>query len=183
MRGHQLVWKNSRCGKQTFMALFMISYMERLNYWGTKQAKLTATSNHLKPRSALHSWTPSNTLPQPETFLNHQKCFFILRPTRPSNITDWSGYTAGVLDPWSQKKKKTRKTILSLRNQVAINKPTQLQICCIANNTLASMHSMIPSFHNSARPERLGPQVLAEIKGAAQSFICLYSIKKGGFCF
>lgn len=121
-------------------------------------------------------FTTTRNLPKSSKMFFHTKTY----KTFKYHWLEWLHCRSSLI---TKKKKKTRKTISSLRNQVAINKPTQLQICCIANNTLASMHSMIPSFHNSARPERLEPQVMAEIKWAAQSFICLCSMKKGDFCF
>lgn len=135
--------------------------------------------DHLKPyiHEHLQYFPKTRSLPKSSKMCFHSKTSFSARILQDLQIS-LTG-VATLQNFWIHVHKKKKKPILCLRSQVAINKCQPNCRSIEASNTFAVMPSMIPSFHNSARPERLEPQVLAEIKGAAQSFICLYSMKKG----
>lgn len=75
MRVRQHVWKKSRRGKQTFMALFMMSYMEKAQLLRHKTGQTYCDIQPPQIKICLTFMNTFNTLLQPEAFLLHQTCF------------------------------------------------------------------------------------------------------------
>lgn len=117
--------------------------------------------DHLKPyiHEHLQYFPKTRSLPNSSKMWFHSKTSFSARILQDLQIS-LTG-VATLQNFWIHVH---RKTILCLRIQVAINKHQPNCRSDEASNTFAVMPSTIPSFNNSSRPERLEPQVLAEIK-------------------